>query len=539
MRIAIAQANFHVGDVAGNTARIVQLARVARERERAQLVVFPELAVTGYPPEDLLLRPGLHGQVRAALAEIAHAARGIEILVGYPEAADGRLYNSCAWLRAGSLAANYRKRVLPNYGVFDEKRYFTPGEDVCLRHADGLPIALSICEDLWTPGHAQDCARRGARLLININASPYDAGKTDARARLLSARNAESGLAIVYLNLVGGQDELIFDGGSLAQDSAGRTRFVAPQFADGLYCLDVAATGNEVRIEAQAGIAPTLSRTDSIYRALVLGVRDYVDKNGFRGVVLGLSGGVDSALTLCIAVDALGAARVQALLMPSRFTSDMSLADARELADRLGIGHSTLSIEPPFQAFSSVLEPLLAQLPPGVAEENIQARCRGILLMAVSNKLGHIVLATGNKSEMSVGYATLYGDMAGGFAPLKDVYKTTVYEIARWLNRERELIPERTLTRAPTAELRADQKDEDSLPPYAVLDPILERYVELDQQPADIIAAGFEPDTVRRVVELVDRNEYKRRQAPPGVKITPRAFGRDRRYPITSRYREN
>ncbi|HEY7841398.1 MAG TPA: NAD+ synthase [Gammaproteobacteria bacterium] len=538
MRVVIAQINLHVGDIAGNAAKMLECTATARDRHRADLVVFPELALTGYPPDDLLLRRGLHSQVRDALGRMAGGALGIDVLVGYPESVDARIYNSCAWLRDGAVAANYRKRVLPNYGVFDEKRHFTPGETVRIVPAQGIPMALSICEDLWTPEHARECASQGARLLININASPYDAGKLRERLALIERRRGESGLAIVYANLVGGQDELIFDGGSMAVDSMGTPALVAPQFTEGLHVLDVESRGGAVVLRCETGIVREAERAESIYRALVLGVRDYVDKNGFKGVVIGLSGGVDSALTLCIAAEALGAKRVQALLMPSRYTSPMSIEDAHALADRLGVDHQTISIEQPVTAFTDVLQPLFSGLRIDTTEENIQARCRGILLMAVSNKTGRMVLATGNKSEMSVGYATLYGDMAGGFAPLKDVFKTTVYDIARWLNREAQVIPERTISRAPTAELRENQKDEDSLPPYEILDPILERYVELDQQPEEIIAAGFDADTVRRVAMMVDHNEYKRRQAPPGVKISQRAFGRDRRYPITSRYRE-
>jgi NAD+ synthase (glutamine-hydrolysing) len=538
MRVAIAQINLHVGDIAGNAAKMLEFAVAARERDRADLAVFPELALTGYPPDDLLLRPGLHGQVRTALGQMADGARGIDLLVGYPESAAGRLYNSCAWLRDGAVATNYRKRVLPNYGVFDEKRHFTPGEAVRIVSAQGIPIALSICEDLWTPEHARECASQGAQLLININASPYNAGKLQERLTLLESRRSESGLSIIYANLVGGQDELVFDGGSMAVDASGERILVAPQFKEGLHVLDVEKRGGAILLRSNSGVVAEAEPAESIFRALVLGVRDYVDKNRFKGVVIGLSGGIDSALTLCIAVEALGAKRVQALLMPSRYTSPISIEDARALAGNLGVEHHTIPIERPFTAFTEVLQPLFSGLQPDATEENIQARCRGILLMAVSNKTGRMVLATGNKSEMSVGYATLYGDMAGGFAPLKDVFKTTVYDIARWLNRDRSVIPERTVARAPTAELRENQRDEDSLPPYEVLDPILERYVELDQPPEDIIAAGFDPDTVRRVAAMVDHNEYKRRQAPPGVKISQRAFGRDRRYPITSRYRE-
>lgn len=539
MRIAIAQANLRVGDIADNTGKIVRFLAAARDEHRAGLVVFPELAVTSYPPEDLLLRPALYGQVDRALQRIAGAARGIDAIIGYPEFSQGCVYNSCAYFRDGVLAATYRKRVLPNYGVFDDKRYFTPGDGPRILSAGGIPISLSVCEDLWTPGHARDSAARGAKLLININASPYHAEKQEERMALLRERSRETGLAILYVNLVGGQDELIFDGGSLVIDASGEFVLQAPQFEEGLYLIEAALRGEKISLQRLQADAPALDRIEGIYRALVLGVHDYVGKNRFAGTVVGLSGGVDSALTLCIAVDALGADRVQALIMPSRYTADMSVDDASLLAQRLGVACEIISIEKPFSAFTKILAPLFKGLAADTTEENIQARCRGILLMAVSNKTGKMVLATGNKSEMSVGYATLYGDMAGGFAPLKDVFKTTVYDLANWRNRREKVIPDRIIQRPPSAELRPDQKDEDSLPPYDVLDPMLERYVERDLSPDEIIQAGYDPNVVRQVVAMVDRNEYKRRQAAPGIKITKRAFGRDRRYPITSGYAEN
>lgn len=538
MRIGVAQLNLLVGDIENNTAAMLDVAARARDFEHAGLVIFPELAITGYPPEDLLLRPALYRQVETALRRMEQAARGIDIIVGLPESDSGNLYNCCRYLRDGRTFAAYRKRVLPNYGVFDEKRYFTPGAGVQIVDIGGIPCSLSICEDLWTPDHARDSAQNGAKVLININGSPYHADKYSERNELLMTRMRESGLAIIYANLVGGQDELIFDGGSMAIDAAGSIVQLAPQFREGLFVLEMNAASGTVSLQNAGKPAPPLSRIEGIYQALVLGVHDYVVKNRFNGVVLGLSGGIDSALTLCIAVDALGTDKVEALIMPSRFTSNMSVEDAKQLAERLRVAYRIISIEGTFTAFNEALGPMFGGLPRDTTEENIQARCRGVLLMAASNKTGRMVLTTGNKSESSVGYATLYGDMAGGFAPLKDVFKTTVYELAGWRNRSGELIPRRTIDRPPTAELRPDQKDVDSLPPYDLLDPILERYVERDEGPEEIIKHGFNPETVRRVTELVDRNEYKRRQAAPGIKISKRAFGRDRRYPITSRYRE-
>jgi NAD+ synthase (glutamine-hydrolysing) len=538
MIIAFAQVNLLVGDIAANAEKIAGFAARARDEHGASLAIFPELAVTGYPPEDLLLRPGLYRQVARALQRIAHAAAGIDIVVGHPDSDNGAIYNSCSWFRGGDVVAGYRKRILPNYGVFDEKRYFSPGEAVRIVDFGGIPVSMSICEDLWTPQHALESARAGAAMLLNINASPFHFEKLEERMALIRRRAGETGMAILYGNLVGGQDELVFDGGSMAADGEGEFAMIAPQFEEGLFLVEAGFDTGRVRLSGGSGLAARPSHADAAWRALVLGIADYVRKNRFNGVVIGLSGGIDSAVTLCLAVDALGAGRVNALLMPSRYTSDISITDARELADRLGVSHHTVSIEPPFTAFREILQPLFAGLPEDATEENIQARCRGVLLMAISNKTGRLVLTTGNKSEVAVGYATLYGDMAGGFAPLKDASKTLVFDLARHRNRDREIIPWRTIERPPSAELRADQKDEDFLPPYEMLDRILERYVERDQAPEEIIDAGFDPATVRRVVELVDRNEYKRRQAAPGIKISKRAFGRDRRYPITSAYRE-
>ncbi len=535
-RIQIAQLNLLVGDVAGNGLRVISSAAAAAAA-RADVVVFPELTLTGYPPEDLLLRPELIERVESTLAliqrETAAAAPGLALVVGYPRAAVGGLYNVAGVIRDGAVVAEYAKQQLPNYSVFDEKRYFQPGGAATVFEHQGLRFGLSVCEDIWQEGPSAQAAAAGAQVLININASPFHAGKAAEREALLARRATEHGLPILYANLVGGQDELVFDGGSFVVDRLGGVTARAPHFEESVLLVELDTTG--------APTAAPLPEVDhgtegeaAVYRALVLGVRDYVRKNGFSGAVLGLSGGVDSALTLAIAVDALGAEQVEAVLMPSRYTADMSNEDALEQARCMGVQSHVIPIEPAFHAFLEMLEPVFANRAPDVTEENIQARCRGIILMALSNKQGRILLTTGNKSEMSVGYATLYGDMAGGFAPIKDVPKMLVYRLARYRNGLAPVIPERVLTRAPSAELRPDQSDQDSLPPYEVLDPILRLYIEEDCGIDAIVAQGFDEAVVRRVARLVDRNEYKRRQAPPGVRISRRAFGRDRRYPITS-----
>ena len=537
-KIAIAQIDPCVGDIDGNTQLVLEYISRARDSAGADTVIFPELALTGYPPEDLLLRPHFHVQVQQALQRVVDGSQGINVIIGYPSAEGTRLYNACSLIRDREIVTTYHKRNLPNYGVFDEKRYFSEGESLNLAETPDLKVALSVCEDLWTEEHAREAAAAGAELLININASPYHTDKAAVREELLQRRALDHNLAIIYVNLVGGQDELVFDGGSLVIDCRGEFVFKAPQFEQGLYLVELARAGGAITLASMSAQSPPLEFTESVYRALVLGVRDYVSKNGFKGAVIGLSGGIDSALTLAVAVDALGPENVEVLLMPSRYTSTMSNEDAGAMADKLGVSCHVVSIEKPFSAFSEILSPVFKDLPIDTTEENIQARCRGLLLMAVSNKTGKLVLTTGNKSEMAVGYATLYGDMAGGFAPLKDVPKILVYKLSRWRNRTGEVIPQRIIDRPPTAELRFDQKDEDSLPAYEVLDPILEKYIELDNTPAEIIDAGFDRETVYKVIRMVDRNEYKRRQAAPGVRITERAFGRDRRYPITSRYTE-
>ena len=535
LRVSLAQVNLLVGDVGGNLRRVVAAATHARDTQRADVVVFPELTLTGYPPEDLLLRPEFDLRAASALDELRLAVSGIHLVVGYPRVVAGRRYNAAGVLRDGQVLGEYHKALLPNYSVFDEKRYFEPGSEPCVVDIRGVPVGLTICEDIWYPSPAARAREAGARLLLNLNASPFHKGKAPEREGLVGRRARDNGLPIVYVNLVGGQDELVFDGGSFAVDAEGRITHRLGSFVEEQGLFEY-APDDAPHCVAGAQAAP-LGEDEAIYRALVLGVRDYVHKNGFRGAVLGLSGGIDSALVLCIAVDALGADQVEVLSMPSRYTAGMSNEDAAAQAAHLGVKHRVIPIEPAFRAFLGMLADEFRGLAPDVTEENIQARCRGILLMAVSNKTGRILLTTGNKSEMSVGYATLYGDMAGGFAPIKDLPKTLVYRLARWRNRTGEVIPARVIEREPSAELRPDQRDTDSLPPYEVLDPILERYVEDDFSVRDIVAEGYDAATVRRVVRLVDRNEYKRRQAPPGIKITRRAFGRDRRYPLTSGFR--
>jgi NAD+ synthase (glutamine-hydrolysing) len=533
LRIALAQLDFLVGDIQGNAMRMVSAAEAARDRHGADCIVFPELALTGYPPEDLLMRPALSQRVERAITYLCDKT-GIDVIVGYPRPHGGLMYNAAALLRNGAVAATYHKQLLPNYSVFDEKRYFVAGAEPCVIDIKGLRIGLTICEDMWQAGPLEQSTRAGAQALININASPYHVGKRVEREAILRRRIESTGVPAMYLNTVGGQDELVFDGESFAMDAAGRVTHRAPAWEESIVNVDL-ETATDGRVRPLPGeVTEPLGEEASIYRGIVLGVRDYVDKNRFGGVVIGLSGGIDSALTLAIAVDALGASRVEAVMMPSRYTASMSGEDAREMARALGVAISELPIEPAFEAFLGILRAPFEGMTPDVTEENIQARCRGIILMAISNKKRRMVLTTGNKSEMAVGYATLYGDMAGGFAPIKDVPKMLVYRLARYRNSLGKVIPQRVLDRAPSAELALNQKDEDSLPPYPILDPILEMYIEKDMSPEEIVAAGFDEATVRRVAAMVNQNEYKRRQAPPGVRISRRAFGRDRRYPITS-----
>lgn len=536
LRIALAQLNLFVGDVAGNTQCVIDAANRARDALQADLVMFPELSLCGYPPEDLLFHKGLQRQVTAALERVQGEVRGISMMVGYPEYADGAIYNAAALVRDGEIVANYRKQELPNYRVFDEKRYFKHGRDTCVVELNGIRVALLICEDVWEPNPARAAKAQGAQLLLVINGSPYSLHYQDRRENIVRERVKDTGLPVVYVNLLGGQDELVFDGGSFVMDASGAIVQRAPGFKEGLFVADIDLIDGKA-VPRRGEIAPPLSEEASVYSALVLGVRDYVGKHRFPGVVLGLSGGVDSALTLAIAVDALGADRVRAVMMPSRYTSQMSLDDAATQTRTLGVDYDVIPIEGMFEAALSALKDAFAGRAPDSTEENIQARCRGLLLMAISNKTGRMVLTTGNKSEMAVGYATLYGDMAGGFAPIKDCSKLLVYRLAHYRNSISPVIPERVIDRPPSAELRHDQKDSDSLPPYEVLDPILELFIEDDLSVDEIAARGFDRAIVGRVLDLVKRNEYKRRQAPPGVRISDRAFGRDWRYPITSGYR--
>ena len=534
--VALAQLDLVVGDVAGNTARILEYAAIARDEMHADMVVFPELSICGYPPEDLLFHGDLRKSVEGALRKIQAEARGIAVLVGFPEYENDQIFNSCAVFSDGKVLCHYRKRSLPNYAVFDEERYFTAGKTAAVFALNGIRIGLNICEDIWQQAPIDASRAAGAECVIAINGSPYEINCQVNRETVAAKRVGESGLPIVYVNMVGGQDELVFDGGSFAMSSSGEVRFRAPPFEEGLHRIVLQASGSGVDFE-YAGIAEALPAEESVYQALVTGTRDYVGKHGFPGVVVGLSGGVDSALVAAIACDALGADKVQAVMMPFRYTSTMSQEDAAGQAEILGFRYDVIPIAPIYDATVAQLEPTFEGRGPDVTEENIQARCRGMLLMAISNKTGQMLLTTGNKSEMAVGYATLYGDMAGGFAPIKDCSKSLVYRLARYRNSIGRVIPQRVITREPSAELRPGQKDSDSLPDYEILDPILEAFIEKDMTVDEITASGYDRDTVIRVLTMVKHNEYKRRQAPPGIRISGRAFGRDWRYPITSWYR--
>ena len=570
MRLALAQMNTVVGDLDGNRDRIVERLEEARDAG-AELVLFPELAVTGYPPEDLLLRPGFLRAAARTLDEIAAKTKGIAALVGTPHL-DRDLFNACAICVDGEVLAMYRKQFLPNYGVFDEDRYFQPGRGLVLLRCGETLIGPTVCEDVWQPGPpATDLALAGAHVVANISASPFHLGKGVEREEMLGTRARDNSCWIAFVNAVGAQDELIFDGHSLVLDEEGRVVARAPAFEEALLVVDVDATtavGRRLRdarrralartrrelpdppvVEiperadrkkaAEPTSAPLLDDLEQMRLALELGLRDYVQKNGFAEVVLGVSGGIDSALTAALAAEALGPEHVVCVSMPSQYTSAGTRADAKHVADGLGARYMEIPIESIREAVGVALADAFAGTEPGIAEENLQARIRGLLVMALSNKFGSLPLATGNKSELSVGYSTLYGDMAGGFALLKDMYKTDVYRLAKHLNARarRELIPQSVLDRAPSAELRADQKDEDSLPPYPQLDQVLEAYVELDSSREELTTDGFDPEVVERAVEMIDKAEYKRRQAPPGVKLRPKAFGRDRRVPITNRWR--
>jgi NAD+ synthase (glutamine-hydrolysing) len=532
IKIALAQVNFLVGNISGNVDNIIKTANAARDDLGAELVVFPELIVTGYPAEDLLLRADFIEEANNAIHRVAECVDGIAVVIGFPEWSEGKLYNSAVVIHNGVTLACYRKQSLPNYGVFDERRYFTPGNQPCVFEFNGTFIGLTICEDVWQEGIIDANKEAGADILLTLNASPFNLGKMHQREAVICSQVKAAQLPLVYVNQIGGQDELIFDGASFVVNQQGEIVFRAEEFQE--YLGKVEFMDNH---PIPTTCIPLDEKIAGCYHALVLGIKDYVRKNGFSGALLGLSGGIDSALVLALAVDALGSDKVEAVLMPSRYTSDMSNEDAVLEAEALQINYQVVPIEPAVNAFNGMLAEVFAGTKKDTTEENIQARCRGVILMAMSNKQGKLLLTTGNKSEMSVGYATLYGDMAGGFAPIKDVPKMLVYELARYRNSISSVIPERVLIRPPSAELAPDQIDQDSLPPYDILDPILERYVERDQSAEEIMAAGFNYEHVARAISLVDRNEYKRRQSPPGIRITTRAFGRDRRYPITSGYR--
>jgi NAD+ synthase (glutamine-hydrolysing) len=537
LRIVLAQINFLLGDIEGNADKIIHYSKQARDEHKADLIVFPELTLTSYPPEDLLLRPNLYVRLEHAIKRLQKEIQGIDVIFGYPDQTTEGLYNKVSLLRNGEIVANYSKQCLPNYSVFDEKRYFKAGNGPTITTIKDIPVALVICEDLWFAEPMAQAAKAGAKLIISINASPFEKSKPVIRQQTMAQRAKEGKLPIVYVNLVGAQDELIFDGGSMVLNQKGEVCYSAPYFKEGLFAVDIELDDEQIKIP-NATALPMPNEEERIYHALVLGVRDYIEKNNFPGAIIGLSGGIDSALTLAIAVDAIGKDRVEAIMMPSRYTAEISLTGAKSQVDTMGVKYRVIPIEPIFNAFLNTLQPEFIGKAPDSTEENLQARCRGTLLMALSNKFGKIVLATGNKSEMSVGYSTLYGDMVGGFCVLKDVSKTMVYRLSNYRNKISPVIPEAVIKRAPSAELAANQKDEDTLPPYSILDEILERYIEKDQSFQQIVEAGFNADVVKKVVTLVDHNEYKRRQAPIGVKITSRAFGRDRRYPITSGFKQ-
>ena len=531
---ALAQSHFLVGDIATNVEKMRTLALQARE-QGADVIVFPELALLGYPPQDLLLRPSLSGRVKSALSTLSDID-DIVMIVGYPHVDHHGTFNSAAILHNGHQKGFYHKQILPNYGVFDERRYFDKGRNQVLFDYKGITIGLLICEDLWEKGPIAELKKQGADLIVSLNASPFEIEKQDNRKTMLAKRSRENKLPIVYVNAVGGQDDLVFDGGSMAVQADGSIAHEAPRFMNQLVLatLDVkTATFND-----QVKAPLSLSRESEMYQALVVGLRDYVNHSGFSGIILGLSGGIDSALTLCIAVDALGADKVYAVMMPYEYTSQISLEDAQAQARRLNVSYTVCPIFDAVEGIRHTLAPLFNKSPADTTEENIQARARGVILMALSNKFGHLVITTGNKSELAVGYSTLYGDMAGGFDVLKDVYKSQVYKLASYRNRleDTPVIPERVITRPPSAELRPDQKDQDSLPDYDVLDGILASYIDGDMGYQEIIDKGFDAEMVAKVIQMVDNSEYKRLQSPIGTKISHKAFGRERRYPLVNKW---
>ncbi|MFT5084618.1 MAG: NAD+ synthase (glutamine-hydrolyzing) [Lentisphaeria bacterium] len=535
LNIAMAQINPLVGDITGNCAKISETVKQAQQECKVDIVVFPELTLTGYPPEDLLLRPSLEFRVNSAIQGLCEQSFSVYVVIGYPKKVNGKLYNMAGVIHSGRVICEYAKQCLPNYQVFDEKRYFSEGSEVGFFSINELKIGLSICEDIWDGGPIEDLKALGVDLLLNLNGSPFHQDKQKEREVLVSHSAQSLCAPIVYVNQVGGQDELVFDGGSMACDATGKIVCRSPLFEEVIqYVAFDGVTKTLLPKHESRALSESKGGLATVYDALVLGVRDYINKNRFSGAVLGLSGGIDSALTLAIAVDAIGADKVEAVMMPFRYTSDMSKTDAQKEAELLGVKYRSIGIEPIYEAFVESLSEAFEDTQADKTEENIQARSRGVLLMALSNKLGYLVLTTGNKSEMAVGYATLYGDMAGGLDVLKDVPKTLVFKLANYRNTLSYVIPERVISRPPSAELAPDQKDEDSLPAYDILDQILELYIEQDFSFDGIVARGFDTDQVRQVVRMVDLNEYKRRQSPIGIRISRKAFGRDRRYPITN-----
>ena len=532
LSIAVAQLNFTVGDLTANADRIIRALDQARSLG-ADILLTPELALSGYPPEDLLLRPDFYRACAREVARIAAQTHGITLVLGHPEERHEWRYNAASVIRDGEAVASYHKHLLPNYEVFDEERYFDRGLAACVFEVNGVKLGVNICADLWEAGPAELARSEGAQVLLGLNASPYHMNKLQRRYEVLRDRVADTGLPVIYCNMVGGQDELVFDGASFALDADGRLAYQAPSFEER---VDLVRLYRESWLPGV--LAPQRPVEAEVYEALKTGVRDYLGKNGFPGAIIGLSGGIDSALTLCIAVDALGPERVRAVMMQSPYTAQMSLDDSRALVANLGVRYDEIPIEPAMETFAGLLAEQFRGLPADTTEENLQSRIRGMILMALSNKTGAIVLTTGNKSEMATGYATLYGDMAGGFAVLKDLYKTFVFRLSRWRNTVNPVIPENIITRPPSAELKPDQTDQDSLPPYEVLDAIIEAYMEDDESPREIIERGYPEAEVRRTVAMLKRNEYKRRQSPVGIRVTKRGFGRDWRYPITSRYQD-
>lgn len=531
---ALAQSHFLVGDIKANAEKMRTLALQARE-QGADVIIFPELALLGYPPQDLLLRPSLSGRVKSALSSLSDID-DIVMIVGYPHVDHHGTFNSAAILHNGHQKGFYHKQILPNYGVFDERRYFDKGRNQVLFDYKGITIGLLICEDLWEKGPIAELKKQGADLIVSLNASPFEIEKQDTRKTMLAKRSRENNLPIVYLNAVGGQDDLVFDGGSMAIQADGSVAHEASRFMNQL--LLASFDVKTAKFDTQAKAPLSLSRESEMYQALVVGLRDYVNLSGFTGIIVGLSGGIDSALTLCIAVDALGADKVYAVMMPYEYTSQISLEDAQAQARRLNVSYTVCPIFDAVEGIRHTLAPLFNKSPSDTTEENIQARARGVVLMALSNKFGHLVITTGNKSELAVGYSTLYGDMAGGFDVLKDVYKSQVYKLASYRNRleDTPVIPERVITRPPSAELRPDQKDQDSLPDYDVLDGILMSYIDEDMGYQDIVDKGFDADLVAKVIKMVDNSEYKRSQAPIGTKISHKAFGRERRFPLVNKW---